>query len=158
MRQKKTTRCILLYGKARLRWSGSTTGPWSGCSKFPFKLPQLCSLLSFVAICNLHCWQYNPRATVPVPPVLESSQKRTAECFMEPGVVHAACNTKCRTRAWCSNPSLRTWVAFLLSCPRVSCVIKDMDRLEKQSLVMFFVYKALAVTCYTDKKWESLIS
>lgn len=56
------------------------------------------------------------------------------------------------------NASLRNWGAFLLPCPCVSCVIKDMDRLEKQSLVVFSVYKALAVTCYADKEWESLIS
>lgn len=47
---------------------------------------------------------------------------------------------------------------LLLPCPRVSCVIKDTDRLAKQSLVMFSVYKALAITRYADKEWESLIS
>lgn len=58
----------------------------------------------------------------------------------------------------CQRISLKASDALLLPCPHVSCVIKDMDRLEKQSLVMFSVYKALAITCYADKEWESLIS
>lgn len=108
---------------------------------------------------NLHCRQYNTRATVLVPPGLESSQKPIAKCCMDPVAARSACNTKRYAIAWCPpNHSLRTWGAFCLSCPRASCVIKDTDRLEKQSVVMFSVYKAPAVTCYADKEWESLIS
>lgn len=56
------------------------------------------------------------------------------------------------------NISLKASDVLLLPCPHVSCVIKDRDRLEKQSLVMFSVYKALALLLLMLLRSESHLS